>query len=423
MVMKAIASQSNVTQTVTATKHQAEHHKRVLDKHNHPIPGLYQRGDRFYGRIEVAGANEQKRTRWFPLFNDEKQQEPCSDVKEARDALGVLRSTNSNGNLKLQGKAPLFTDYVEDYFKHHEELRKAMEQKRATDPKNATLAKRESTIMRERGPLDLWKEHLAGLRLHKIGKRHIQSFIEKRQKAGMTGRTCNYDVIVLRNVLKRALDAELITELPTKNFRPIKHTAPKRGLVTAAEITRLCEKALEVSKNWEQFGDYIRLMSYCGSRRDETLRLKWSDVDWKNNQLVVGSDGQTKNGLPRAVDFNPKLEGHLKDMKSRKAPDTDWMFPSPQRGEKDIPAKSFRETLEAARAAAKLPRFGFHDCRHHFISMCVMSGIDYMTIAEWVGHQDGGILIGKVYGHLADQHKKAQAQKVNFEPVVLEKTA
>ena len=27
-----------------------------------------------------------------------------------------------------------------------------------------------------------------------------------------------------------------------------------------------------------------------------------------------------------------------------------------------------------------LQRFGFHDCRHHFISYAVMSGIDYMTI-------------------------------------------
>jgi len=85
-------------------------------------------------------------------------------------------------------------------------------------------------------------------------------------------------------------------------------------------------------------------------------------------------------------------------MQTRRAPDTEWMFPSPQRGEKDIPAKSLRETLEAARTAADLPAFGFHDCRHLFISMSVMAGIDFMTIAEWVGHQDGGVLIGKVYG-------------------------
>jgi len=44
-----------------------------------------------------------------------------------------------------------------------------------------------------------------------------------------------------------------------------------------------------------------------------------------------------------------------------------------------------------------------------------MSGIDYMTIAKWVGHRDGGILIGKVYGHPGDDHARAQAMRVNLE--------
>ena len=105
-------------------------------------------------------------------------------------------------------------------------------------------------------------------------------------------------------------------------------------------------------------------------------------------------------------------------MHKRRAPDSQWIFPSPQRGEKDIPARSFRESLNLTRTAAGLPKFGFHDCRHHFISMAVMSGVDFMTIASWVGHQDGGVLIGKVYGHLANEHKKAMADKLNFGPSV-----
>jgi hypothetical protein len=39
-----------------------------------------------------------------------------------------------------------------------------------------------------------------------------------------------------------------------------------------------------------------------------------------------------------------------------------------------------------------------------------MSGVDYMTIAKWLGHQDGGILVGKVYGHLSDEHQKNMAR-------------
>ena len=60
--------------------------------------------------------------------------------------------------------------------------------------------------------------------------------------------------------------------------------------------------------------------------------------------------------------------------------------------------------------------FGFHDCRHHFISYCVMSGIDYMTIGRWVAHKDGGILIGKTYGHLSNEHARTQAARLRFGP-------
>jgi integrase len=80
------------------------------------------------------------------------------------------------------------------------------------------------------------------------------------------------------------------------------------------------------------------------------------------------------------------------------------------------PAKSFRESLSTARKTADLPQFGFHDCRHHFISYCVMSGIDYMTIARWVGHKDGGVLIGRVYGHLSNEHAQRQARRLRFGP-------
>jgi integrase len=70
--------------------------------------------------------------------------------------------------------------------------------------------------------------------------------------------------------------------------------------------------------------------------------------------------------------------------------------------------------LEVARCAAGLPDFCFHDLRHYFISTCVMAGIDYLTIARWVGHRDGGVLIGRVYGHLNDEHAKKMATLLVF---------
>ena len=166
--------------------------------------------------------------------------------------------------------------------------------------------------------------------------------------------------------------------------------------------------------------DYLRLLGYSGARRDEALALKWQDVNFERKFLRIGADGSAKNSKARYVDFNPQLEAHLKDMITRRAPDSEWLFPSPQRGKTDKPTKTFRDSFEAARKKAKLTWVGFHDLRHYFASMAVMSGIDFKTIAEWLGHQDGGMLVGKVYGHLLPEHRQRMAERLVFTPSIIE---
>jgi hypothetical protein len=48
-----------------------------------------------------------------------------------------------------------------------------------------------------------------------------------------------------------------------------------------------------------------------------------------------------------------------------------------------------------------------------------MSHIDFKTIAEWLGHQDGGVLLCKVYSHLLDGHKRDMAARLVFTPTIL----
>jgi hypothetical protein len=49
-----------------------------------------------------------------------------------------------------------------------------------------------------------------------------------------------------------------------------------------------------------------------------------------------------------------------------------------------------------------------------------MSGVDFPTVAIWVGHQDGGMLISTVYSHIANEHRKTSAAKVTFKPKVID---
>jgi integrase len=391
-------------QVVRTGQHRGATYSKVCDQRKRPIRGLWERNGRYYAQITIEEpVTGVKRVRRVPL-------EGAGTEPQAIAKLQELLTQRRKGALPLLKRTPKFSDYADQYFKYYEQVKDA---------------KRESTLYTEKIIISHWKTHLGHVRLDRITRALVNSFIAKRQASGRSGRTVNLDVTCFRNVMKRALDDNWITVLPTQNLRPLKWTPKKRGLLTWDEINRLCTVAEsgEAFKNGQQFADYVRLMAFCGSRRDETLHLKWPDVDWQQKQLTIGADGMSKNRKARLVDFNAQLEEHLQAMQGRKAPNSEWLFPSPQRGAHDLAAKSFVETMRLVRMAAGLRRFGFHDLRHYFISYCVMSGIDYMTIAKWVGHQDGGVLIGKVYSHLSNEHAQRQAQRLNFGPVVLEHPA
>jgi integrase len=350
----------------------------------------------------------------------DEQGKAVQTVAQARQLMENLKVKRAENDVPALTRTPRFADYVKIY----------MDAIRA-----GTGTKKPRTILKEDYTLAKWAEHMGGAHLDKIRRAHINSYITERLKKGASPRTVNLDVTILRNCLNRAIDDGWIKHLPTENLRPLETTTPKRPLFTSQDLEALCAAANDrkedgspVTKHGEQFCDYIRLLAWSGAREQEALGLRWRDVDFSRSQVTIGAEGDTKNRAGRVVDFNPKIKGHLLDMKARARGVSAWLFPSPQRGDKDVHAKTFRESLKLVRkhAAKKQPHLadkGFHDMRHLFCSMCVMSRVDFRTIAAWVGHKDGGILIGKVYGHLADEHRQAMAQKVNFEPTILPSTA
>jgi len=386
--MQANATISSQQNKVERQSHRGDTFAKVLDGRKQPIRGLWIRNGRYYARLSIEDStNGLKTVRRVPLVNNEGS--AVETRAQAKAELARLRTQRTDDALPVLGLTPTFADYADTYLA----TVKAGKEKKA------------STIAKEETIIGLWKKHLGGIRLDKIRPLHVASMMTKRLTAGTGKRTVKLDIIVLRNVLKQARDVdEIIHELPVPPGinRKLKSETPRRELFTPEELEQLCS----------------------GERRNEALALRWADVDFKGEKLTIerqaggagGADETTKNKKGRTADFTPALKKHLLEIRIRRDPESQWLFPSPQRGDKDIHAMSFRESLELARKHAKMRKIGFHDLRHHFISYCVMSGIDYMTIAQWVGHSDGGILIGKVYGHLAETHTKEQAQRVVFAP-------
>jgi integrase len=383
--MKRRATQKSSEEGV----HLAASFEAVHDSRKRKITGLWLRGTRYYAQLRVDIGDGRTAPRRIPLDAD--------GLDEAKAELESKRTQRRDGKLPQTGFRPKFADFALEYL---------------TGPSLAQ--KKTSTQGIERQAINRWITHLGAVRLDKITAPMIHSYREKRLALNRMARTVNLDVIALRNVLKLARERGFIERLP--EVRQLKQKpAERRPLMTKEQFGQLlAATTVETTKNADLFRLYLRFLALTGAREKEALSVRWSDVDFRRDTVTIGSGGMAKNHKARDVDFSPELKTLLTEMSDARPPDTTWLFPSPQRGEKDIHAMRLRESLNYVRKKAGLPWIGFHDLRHFFASQCVMAGLDFMTISQWLGHSDGGILVGKVYGHLADTHKKAAAQKLTF---------
>ena len=315
-------------------------------------------------------------------------------LDQARAELEAKRTENRRGQLHAPGRRPTFEALVTAYLESAE-----------------FAGKSRRTQNRERGSLGRWVAEIGGVRCDWIKPGHLTAYRDRRRAQGVKPQTINLDVIALSNALRYAVDRGWLTaaaDIPrVKRLKP--QPGAKRPLLAPEDIGRLLAACRAgVTQNAVLLRYFLSFLALCGARENEALAVRWADVDFESRLVTTGADGKAKT-RHRSVNFSGELEALLTEMHASRQPDSEFLFPSPQRGEQDTPARSLRESFDRVRRAAGMSRVGFHDFRHFFASTCVMGGIDFMTIAYWLGHNDGGVLVGKVYGHLADDHKSRMA--------------
>lgn len=399
--MNPIETASNPTNDKTSIPRHLRY-QPVRNGRKQKIRGLWERNGKFYAQMTVKDPNSgKKKVTKIPLKMDENGvPRPVATVAEAVAAQEKLKVQRAENSLPVLGQMPKFCDYVAEYL-----------------TSSVTLNKGVETIKTETVHLNAWVKHLGETRLNDITKPMITAFREKRLKE-VEPSTVNGAMACLRNVLNKAVADELLQKfrLPTENIKPLTVIRPKKRLVPMDSMKKICDAASEY-RNGAQFKDLILFLCYSGGRISESLRLRWQEVDWTEKHVTIGWEGDAKRNKTRVVNFNKNLESHLTDMFARRAPDSQWIFPSPQRGKKDKPARTFKETLNLAREKVVLPKFGFHDCRHFFASMCAMSDVAKDVVRDWMGHSSTKML-DDVYIHYCRDYHASQASKVGFEPIV-----
>jgi integrase len=304
-------------------------------------------------------------------------------------------------------------------------------------------------------------------------KKVVAKINKQRQKEGSTkkevhvsGRTIDLNVLALRHVRAWAKKkGHISADAPDWEWEKLADKPATDGLLEPKQMDELCNAALldsavlelidkkcrhlrlENAVSGQYFHDYLRLLQYAGGRANETTMQAWPNVTWSRKADFDGDGGKkfkkgdripgklffpgvnakAGGGEPaedRWVPFSILLDKHLLAMYARRDPSSDWMFPK-RRGGKGHTLR-FHKQLERVKRELRakhcdpddeksywFDRVTFQWFRHYFISHCVMANIDYKTIATWVSHRDGGVLIGKIYGHLNTEHSEDMSDKLS----------
>lgn len=158
--------------------------------------------------------------------------------------------------------------------------------------------------------------------------------------------------------------------------------------------------------------ELVRFMAYSGARQAEAGKAVIGDD--RGTYLILHGT-KTKTSRDRSLPMNAALRGLLDRIMERRKEEARWMNePTPGPGEPLLKVREGQKSLDRACRALKLPRLTHHDFRHLFATRCLECGVDPKTVADWLGHADGGVLVLKTYGHVRPEHAAAAAAKVSF---------
>jgi integrase len=147
--------------------------------------------------------------------------------------------------------------------------------------------------------------------------------------------------------------------------------------LTEEEETRLLDACKSYCKG--QLYDIVITAIHTGMRESEILRMKWSDVNFKDRTITTRQKGNSLKIVPMSdTIFTLLLQ------KSQVRSLSGYVF-STGANTSFIPRNMYREFQKACRQA-EVSNFRFHDLRHTTGTRLAQAGYDIYAIASILGH-------------------------------------
>jgi integrase len=206
-------------------------------------------------------------------------------------------------------------------------------------------------------------------------------FRDRRLKDGI--RTCHYDLVLLRHILKIAKFEWGIplNENPLDYVRKPPVSKPRDRRLAPGEYSRLKEALAGTRSAYLE--PLIDLAIETAMRRGELLKIKWADLDLEERTLQLYD---TKNGEDRKVPLTVAATRVLEEWGST----SERIFP--------VTDVAVRQAWDRLVKRAGITNLHFHDLRHEAISRFFEMGLSVPEVALISGHKDPRMLFR--YTHL-----------------------
>lgn len=223
----------------------------------------------------------------------------------------------------------------------------------------------------------------------------IDRFKAAQLDAGLSPKTINNQITVLRRSLATAVKWQRIATVPSIESLPT--TLPDFAWFEPDEA----EDLIEATEREHQA--MVMTAIRGGLRRGELQALRWADVNLRRRKISIrrsryrDTEGPPKNGQPREV---PLCDSLLSALRAHRHLRGDYVFcledGSP------IPRQTMWRIMDRACRRAGLRRLQWHALRHSFASHLVAKGVPLRAVQELLGHSD--IRMTMRYAHLAPAH-------------------
>lgn len=237
---------------------------------------------------------------------------------------------------------------------------------------------------------------MGDLALDQIGVRDVAHFTAAQIAKGLSHSSVNNHLILLRSMLGKALEWQVISSIP--KVKKLPKTPQKFRYLDFDETRRLIDAAA-MEPDWQTA---IVVALNTGLRLGELIALQWDDLDLVALTLSVqrsdwqGHLGSPKSGKARVIPLNHSVALCLKKHRHLRGP---WVFCN-QAGERRKNSE-FASAIRRIRKRAGLPRFEWHALRHTFASHLAMRAIPLLAIQELMGH--ASMQMTQRYAHLSPE--------------------